>query len=128
MALTDIPTRQLPDALREGEEASASELLALAGSSDARIRAGVAARPDAPMSVLIHLAQDPKSSVREALAGNPAVASMGSVLGILTADPSADVLVALVENPAIPPLRVRILLDHGKRRVRQAVEARLLER
>lgn len=128
MALIDIPTDQLADALRDGEEASASELLALAGSKDVKVRESLASRFDAPMSVMIHLAQDPKPQVRAALAANPAIASMGSVVSILTSDKDADVLVALVNNEEIAPLRVRILLDHGKKRVRQAVEARLLER
>lgn len=128
MALTAIPAGQLAAALREGEDASAAELLALASSRDVKIRESLAARSDAPLTAMLTLAQDPKSSVREALASNPAVAEASSVVSILSADKDQDVVVALVKNEAIPPLRVRILLDHSKKKVREAVEARLAGR
>lgn len=128
MALTAIPAGQLAAALREGEDASAAELLALASSRDVKIRESLAARPDAPLTVILHLAQDAKSSVRIALAANPIVAEASSAVTILSADKDQDVVVALVNNQAIAPLRVRILLDHPKRKVREAVEARLAGR
>ena len=126
MALTAIPTDQLAAALREGEEASGSELFNLATSKDAKIRESLAARPDAPFSVLILLAQDSKSNVRKALAGNPAVGIAVSVLSILSSDKDADVVLALVENAVTPVETVRALLDHGKKTVRKAAESRLL--
>ena len=126
MALTAIPTDQLAAALREGEEASGSELFNLATSKDAKIRESLAARPDAPLSVLILLAQDSKSNVRKALAANPAVGIAASVLSILAADKDTDVVLALVENAATPVATVRALLDHGKKNVRKASQARLL--
>lgn len=128
MALTAIPAGQLAAALREGEDASAAELLALASSRDVKIRESLAARPDAPLTVILHLAQDAKSSVRIALAANPVVAEASSAVTILSADKDQDVVVALVNNQAIAPLRLRILLDHPKRKVRDAVEARLAGR
>ncbi len=128
MALTAIPAGQLAAALREGEDASAAELLALASSRDVKIRESLAARPDAPLTVILHLAQDAKSSVRIALAANPVVAEASSAVTILSADKDQDVVVALVKNQAITPLRLRILLDHPKRKVREAVEARLAGR
>ncbi len=128
MALIDIPTNQLASALSDGEEASSAELLALVQSKDVSIRESLAAREDAPMGAFIHLAQDKKSSVRVALASNPSIADKTSVISILSADKDQDVLIALVNNMAIPALRVRILLDSNKKKVRQAVEARLLER
>lgn len=126
MAITAIPTDQLAAALREGEEASGSELLNLASSKDAKIRESLAARPDAPVSVLILLAQDSKSPVRRAVAANPSVGVAMSVLSILASDKDADVALALVENPATPADTVRQMLDHGKKNVRRAAEARLL--
>ncbi len=126
MALTAIPTDQLADALRDGEEASGSELFNLATSKDAQIRESLAARPDAPFSVLILLAQDKKSAVREALAANPAVGIAASVLSILAGDKDTDVVLALVANAATPVDTVRALIDHGKKSVRKAAEARLL--
>ena len=126
MALTAIPTDQLAAALREGEEASGSELFNLATSKDAKIRESLAARPDAPLSVLILLAQDSKSNVRKALAANPAVGIAASVLSILAADKDTDVVLALVENAATPVATVRALLDHGKKNVRKAAQSRLL--
>jgi len=126
MALTAIPADQLAAALREGEEASGSELFNLATSKDPKIRESLAARPDAPLSVLILLAQDSKSNVRKALAANPAVGIATSVLAILSTDKDADVALALVENIATPATTLRALLDHGKKNVRKAAESRLL--
>ena len=126
MALTAIPNDQLAEALRDGEKASGSELLVLSSSKDARIRESLAARTDAPVSVLILLAQDSKSSVRKALAANPAVAVANSVLGLLATDKDTDVVLALVENEATPAATLRTLLDHGKKNVRAAAEARLV--
>ena len=126
MALTEIPNRQLAAALRDGEDASGTELLQLATSKDAKIRESLASRQDAPLSALIQLAQDGKSRVREALAANPAVGGAASVLGILADDKDADVVLALVANPAVPIGTVRSLLNHGKKNVRQAAEARMV--
>lgn len=128
MALTDIPTGQLAVALREGEEASAAELLALVSSRDVKIRESLAAREDAPLTALLHLAQDGRASVREALAGNAIIAEANSVIALLAQDRDLDVVLALVNNMAIEPLRLRILLDHGKKKVREAVEKRLAAR
>ena len=126
MALTAIPADQLATALRDGEEASGSELFNLASSKDSKIRESLAARPDAPLSVLICLAQDSKSNVRKTLAANPAVGLATSVLAILGADKDADVVLALVENAATPVATLQVLLDHGKKSVRKAAESRLV--
>lgn len=126
MALTAIPADQLAAALREGEQASGSELFNLATSKDSKIRESLAARTDAPLSVLIVLAQDSKSNVRRTLAANPAVGIATSVLSILATDKDADVVLALVENAATPAATLRVLLDHGKKNVRKAAESRLL--
>lgn len=125
MALTDVPSDQLLAAIQEGEEASALELINLASSRDASIRQSVAARPDAPISALIVLAQDPKSKVRQALAANSAVARAESVQGMLIADKDADVALALVANPATPQAALLRLLEHGKKSVRNAAQERL---
>ncbi len=125
MALIDIPTDKIADALREGEQASAAEFLNLATSRDVKIRESVAARTDAPMSVLIHLALDAKTSVRVALASNPVIATMVSVIDLLAADKDIDVLVALVSNDAISASRLAHLGEHAKKRVREAFEMRL---
>ena len=126
MALTAIPADQLAAALRDGEEASGSELFNLATSKDAKIRESLAARPDAPLSVLILLAQDSKSNVRKALAANPAIGIATSVLSILGSDKDTDVVLALAGNAATPAATLRALLDHGKKSVRKSAEARLL--
>ena len=126
MTITAIPTRQRAAALREGEEASGSEFIALAASRDARIRESLASRQDAPVSVLIHLALDPKSHVRKALASNPAVGVVTSVVGILAADADPDVVLALVANAATPDATLRDLLHHPRRNVCDAARARLL--
>jgi len=125
MALTDIPTDKIADALREGEDASAAEFLALTTTRDVKIRESVAARTDAPLSALVLLAQDTKASVRIAVAGNPVIGIMTSVVSILVSDKDADVLVALAENEAVPVVALEALSVHGKKRVRLAVQERL---
>lgn len=125
MALSDVPQERLLAAIQEGEEASALELINLASSRDASIRESVAARPDAPISALIVLAQDSKSKVRRALAANSAVARAVSVQGMLAADKDSDVALALAINPATPDETLRSLLDYGKKSVRNAAEERL---
>lgn len=125
MALTDVPSHRLLAAIQEGEEASALELINLASSRDASIRESVAARPDAPISALIVLAQDPKSKVRRALASNAAVARAESVQGMLVTDKDADVALALAANPATPHAALLRLLEHGKKSVRKAAQERL---
>jgi len=126
MALTAIPIDQLATALRDGEEASGSELLTLSSSKDAKIRESLAARPDAPVSVMILLAQDPKAHVRKALAANPAIGVAASVLALLAADRDTDVVLALAENPVTPPRTLNALVNHGKKNVRRIAEERLL--
>ncbi len=125
MALTDVPQERLLAAIQEGEEASALELINLASSRDVSIRESVAARPDAPISALILLAQDSKSKVRRVLAANSAVARAVSVQGMLVADKDSDVALALAFNPATPDATLRLLLDYGKKSVRNAAEERL---
>ncbi len=125
MALTDVPQERLLAAIQEGEEASALELINLASSRDASIRESVAARPDAPISALIVLAQDSKSKVRRALAANSAVARAVSVQGMLATDKDSDVALLLAMNPATPDETLRRLLDYGKKSVRNAAEERL---
>lgn len=127
MALTDVPPKQLLAAIQEGEEASALELINLASSRDASIRESVAARPDAPISALIVLAQDSKSKVRRALASNPAVARAESVQGMLLNDKDTDVALALASNPVTPAATLRRLLDHGKKNVRAVAQERLTQ-
>jgi L-aminopeptidase/D-esterase-like protein len=125
MALTDVPPDRLLAAIQEGEAASALELINLASSRDVSIRESVAARPDAPISALIALAQDRKASVRLALAANSAVARAESVQGMLAADKDGDVAIALASNPVTPAATLRRLLDHGKKSVRLVAQERL---
>lgn len=128
MALIDVPPHRLLAAIRQGEAASAAELINLASSRDASIRESVAARPDAPIGALIVLAQDSKSRVRRALAANAAVARAESVQGMLMADKDSDVALALASNPATPDATLRRLLDYGKKSVRTTAKERLARR
>ena len=125
MALTDVPQDRLLAAIQEGEEASALELINLASSRDAIIRESVAARPDAPISALIVLAQDSKSKVRRALAANSAIARVESVQAMLVVDKDSGVALALATNPATPDAALRLLLNYGKKSVRNAAKERL---
>lgn len=124
MALTAIPNDRLADALRDGEEASASELLALATSKDTKVRMSLAERPDIPMSAAIMLAQDGKSAVRRALASGPGVGSVQTAVTMLASDKDVDVVVTLLANAHVPLSWLRPLLDHPKAPVRRAAEAR----
>ena len=125
MALTDVPQNQLLAAIHDGEESSALELVNFASSKDAAIRAGVAARADVPISAMIVLAQDGKSQVRLALAGNPSVARAISVLGMLASDKDNDVTLALASNRSVPIETLRELAKNGKKRARQRAQERL---
>ena len=125
MALTDVPSERLLAAIQDGEEASALELITLASSRDVSIRESVAARPDAPISALILLAQDSKSKVRRVLAANSAVARAESVQGMLVADRDTDVGLALALNPVTSDATLRRLLDHGRKSVRNVAQERL---
>ncbi len=125
MALTDVPADRLLAAIQEGEEASAIELIDLASSRDVAIRESVAARPDAPISALIVLAQDSKSQVRLALAANAAVARAESVQGMLAADKDSGVALALAANSATSAATLGGLLGHRKRNVRNMARERL---
>ena len=84
-------------ALAQDRTTDPTELYALAADPSVRVRAAVAARPDAPAEALRPLTRDRDRTVREAVAKNPAT-SAGNLLR-LVADPDRRVRWAVAANP-----------------------------
>jgi hypothetical protein len=85
-------------ALAQDRTTAPTELYELASDPSVRVRAAVAAHPDAPAEALRLLARDRDRTVREAVARNPAT-SAGNLLR-LVADPDRWVRWAVAANPA----------------------------
>jgi hypothetical protein len=120
-----------------------TELYALASDPSARVRAAVAARPDAPAEALRPLTRDRDRTVREAVAKNPST-SPGNLLRLVgdadrwvrwavAANPACDVRVRqhmvkaqdkelrglLADMPALEPDLAAILVDDASPEVRE---------
>jgi Leucine rich repeat variant len=103
-----------------------AELYELASDPSARVRAAVAAHPDAPAQALRPLARDFDRDVREAVAKNPAT-STGNLLR-LVADPDRWVRWAVATNPACDaPVRQVMVKAQDKELRGQLAEMRALE-
>jgi hypothetical protein len=85
-------------ALAQDRTTAFTELYELASDPSVRVRAAVAARPDAPAQALRALARDRDRTVREAVARNPAT-SAGNLLRLVT-DTDRWVRWAVAANPA----------------------------
>lgn len=81
---------------------SDSDLAQLARSDEARVRAGAAAHPNTPLTLLIKLATDPAHSVRAGVARNPRPDMPVEVFRDLVNDPAAEVVFGLITNEAVP--------------------------
>jgi hypothetical protein len=85
-------------ALAQDRATTPTELYELASDPSARVRAAVAARPEAPAEALRPLARDHDRDVREAVAKNPST-SPGNLLRLVR-DPDRWVRWAVGTNPA----------------------------
>lgn len=81
---------------------SDTDLAVLARSGEAKVRAGAAAHPNTPLTLLLKLATDEANSVRAGVARNPRKDIPEEVLRELANDSAADVVFALIANPSVP--------------------------
>lgn len=81
---------------------SDNDLAQLARSDEAKVRAGAAAHPNTPLTLILKLAADEDSSVRAGVARNPRKDIPEEVLHDLAGDKAADVVFALIANDAVP--------------------------
>lgn len=81
---------------------SDNDLAQLARSPEAKVRAGAAAHPNTPMTMLIQLAKDEAHSVRAGVARNPRKDIPEEVLRELANDSAPDVVFALIANDSVP--------------------------
>ena len=101
------------------------ELAQLAHSDEARVRAAVAERVDAPLTTLVRLASDVSPAVRAGVARNQRVDLPVELREDLAKDKSYEVVVALVQNPALPIGMVRKLARSRNREVALVARKRL---
>jgi len=104
---------------------SSSDLIDLAQSKDAKVRATVALRADLPLGMMISLSNDPKSNVRAALASSSGVSRAATVVSRLLEDKDADVVAALAANPTVSVEIVRLIASDGPRAARKVATGRL---
>lgn len=81
---------------------SDGELAALSKSTEAKVRAAVAAHAGTPLMTLLRLAADASVDVRIGVASNPRVGMPVEVFEDLAKDKNVDVVYALISNPAVP--------------------------
>ena len=81
---------------------SDNDLAQLARSDEAKVRAGVAAHPNTPLTIILKLAQDEANSVRAGVARNPRRDIPEEVFRELAGDKAPDVVFALIANDAVP--------------------------
>jgi len=78
------------------------DLAQLARSDEAKVRAGAAAHPNTPLTLLLRLAVDEANSVRAGVARNPRKDIPEEVFRDLANDKAADVVFALIANDSVP--------------------------
>ena len=81
---------------------SDNDLVQLARSDEAKVRAGAAAHPNTPLTMLLKLAADEAASVRAGVARNPRRDIPEEVLRELANDKAPDVVFALIANDSVP--------------------------
>ncbi len=81
---------------------SDNDLAQLARSEEATVRAGAAAHPNTPMTLILQLARDEAPAVRAGVARNPRIGIPEEVLRELATDNAAEVVFALIANESVP--------------------------
>jgi hypothetical protein len=81
---------------------SDNDLAQLARSDEAKVRAGAAAHPNTPLTLILKLAVDEANSVRAGVARNPRKDIPEEVLRELANDKAPDVVFALIANDSVP--------------------------
>ncbi len=78
------------------------DLAQLARSEEATVRAGAAAHPNTPLTLILQLARDPASAVRAGVARNPRTDMPEDILRDLATDNAAEVVFGLIANLSVP--------------------------
>ncbi len=81
---------------------SDNDLAQLARSEEATVRAGAAAHPNTPMTIILKMARDEAPVVRAGVARNPRIDIPEDTLRELATDIAAEVVFALIANLAVP--------------------------
>lgn len=81
---------------------SDNDLAQLSRSEEAAVRAGVAAHPNTPLTIILKLARDEAQSVRAGVARNPRTGIPEDVWLELAQDPSSEVVFAMLTNDSAP--------------------------
>jgi hypothetical protein len=81
---------------------SDNDLAQLARSDEAKVRAGAAAHPNTPLTLILKLALDEAPSVRAGVARNPRRDIPEEVFRELANDKAPDVVFALIANDSVP--------------------------
>lgn len=79
-----------------------TDLAQLARSEEAIVRAGVAAHPNTPLTIILNMARDEAPVVRAGVARNPRRDIPEDVLRDLATDDAAEVVFALIANQSVP--------------------------
>ena len=103
------------------------ELAQLAHSDEAKVRAAVAERVDAPLTTLVRLASDVSPTVRAGVARNQRIDLPIELREDLARDKSHEVVVALIHNPAVPSSLVGKLARSRNREIATVARKRLSE-
>lgn len=104
---------------------SDAALASLARSEEAKVRAAVAERPATPLTTLLKLMTDPASSVRVGVARNQRPDMPLDVHEHLAQDKAVEVIYALIENPTVPDSVIGRLARHFHKEYASAARNRL---
>ena len=91
---------QVPESL--DPSLSDIDLAQLSRSDEATVRAGAAAHPHTPLTIILKLARDEAHCVRAGVARNPRTDIPEDVWMDLAGDNAAEVVFALIANDAVP--------------------------
>jgi len=80
---------------------SDNDLAQLARSEEATVRAGAAAHPNTPMTIILQLARDVAPAVRAGVARNPRIGIPEELLLQLATDNAPEVVFALIANQSV---------------------------
>lgn len=81
---------------------SDNDLAQLARSEEATVRAGAAAHPNTPMTIILKMARDEAPAVRAGVARNPRTDIPEDIWRELATDNAAEVVFALIANLSVP--------------------------
>jgi len=104
---------------------SDNDLAQLARSEEAAVRAGVAAHPNTPLTIILKLARDEAQSVRAGVARNPRAGIPEDVWHELAQDTSSEVVFAMLTNDTAPDSAIGKIARGKHKDAAGAAKARL---